>query len=341
MKNLNLKTTLLVAFICICMAAPTLAQSTDAKALVKQGTELHDQGKYNEALAKYTEAMKADPNYPTAYYEYAYTLFTTGKGKDAITYLEKLLKLDPKSANAYDMLGSIYDDMGQQDQAIEYYKKGVAANPDYQRLHFNLSITYYRKQLYSQSAQEALAAIKLDPKHASSHRIYGMAAYALNQRGAALLAFCNFLLLEPQSKRSLEIVNNVKKIINYGIKRKDAKNVTLSVSPDDMGNLMMSMSVLAATDKKGELSAVDSLQYQLTSLFNVANTIAGGDKADPFVVKYYGDYFKALAETDNMPAFTRFISVSLYPTENMQWLKDHDKELTAFDIWTRSTLHKF
>lgn len=341
MRNLNLKSTLFTALICLGLAVPTFAQTTDAKTLVSQGTELHDQGKYEEALAKYTAAMKADPKYATAYYEYAYTLFTTGKGKEALDYLEKLIKLDPKSAGGYDMLGSIYDDMGDQDKAITYYQKGVEADPNYQRLHFNLSITYYRKKLYAESAQEALTAIKLDPKHASSHRMYGMAAYALNKRGPALLAFCNFLLLEPQTKRSPEIFNNVKKIVNYGVKRTDAKSITLSVSPDDIGNMMMPMSVVTATDKKGPLSGVDSLQYQLTSLFKIASTIAGGDKADPFVAKYYADYFKALAETENMPAFTRFISVSAYPTENLQWFKEHDKELTAFDVWTRSTEHKF
>ena len=40
----------------------SFAQTDDSKALVRQGVELNDAGKYNEAIEKYTEALKADPN---------------------------------------------------------------------------------------------------------------------------------------------------------------------------------------------------------------------------------------------------------------------------------------
>ena len=77
-------------------------RSDEAKLLVEQGIALNDSGKYDQALAKYTQAIKADSTYPNAYYEMGYTLFTSNREKDAIPYLEKLLTIEPRSAAGYD-----------------------------------------------------------------------------------------------------------------------------------------------------------------------------------------------------------------------------------------------
>ncbi|WP_184545945.1 tetratricopeptide repeat protein [Mucilaginibacter sp. FT3.2] len=313
-----------------------------AKALVDQGVALNDSGKYDKAIAKYNEAIKTYPDYPTAYYELGYTLFSTGKEKDAIPYLEKVLKLDPKSAGAYDMLGSIYDDSKQFDKAIDYYKKGIEVNPNYQRLYYNLSISYLRQKKYAESESYAIQAIKLQPKHASSQRAYAMATFNENKRGVSLLAWCSFLLLEPQTKRSTEAYNYVHYIINYGIKSTGEKNVNITVSTNDMdsGNFMMPISVLAATTDKKGLSRTDSLSLQLKSLFEVSGGFTG-KKEDAFYKNYFSEYFKKLAETDNMQAFARLISIGAYQDENLQWFKDNNAKLSALDAWVTATKREF
>ncbi|SEP42179.1 tetratricopeptide repeat protein [Mucilaginibacter sp. OK283] len=314
----------------------------DAKALVKEGIALHNAGKYDEAIAKYNEALKIDPDYSSAYYELAYTLFSTGKGNDAIAYLEKTLKLDPKLAGAYDMLGSIYDDDKQPDKAIEYYKKGIEANPKYQRLYYNLSVAYLRQKKYAESENYAVEAIKLDPKHASSQRAYAMATFNENKRGVSLLAWCSFLLLEPQTKRSAEAYRYVQYIINYGVKQTGEKNVTINISTDDLNgaNLLMPITVVNATSGKKDLSKTDSLTLQLKGLFGIADTF-DDKKGDPFYKNFLGDYFKKLSETDNMPALARLISVGANQEENLQWFKDNNAKLSALDAWVTATKREF
>ena len=314
----------------------------DAKALVKQGITLNDAGKYDEAIAKYNEAIKADANYSTAYYEMGYTLFSTGKGKNALPYLEKVLKLDPKSGGAYDMMGSIYDDDKQTDKAIEYFQKGIKVDPGYQRLYYNLAIMYYRLGKYPESEANAVSAIKLDPKHASSQRIYAMATYSEDKRGISLLAWSSFLLLEPQTKRSAEAFNYIRYLLNYGIKRDASKNVQLSVSSgaSEAGNMALSISVLAATvDKKG-LTGIDSLKLELKTVYGVAGSF-NINKQDDFYSHFYADYFAKLASTDNMDAFIRLISLTAYREENIQWFKDNNTKLSALETWVGSTKREF
>jgi len=313
-------------------------EANDPKSLVKQGVELNDAGKYAEAISKYNEALKIDSTFQSAYYEIAYTLFSSGKENEAIPYLEKLLKLDAKSAGAYDMLGSIYDDNKQPEKAIAYYAKGIKANPNYQRLYFNTAITYYKMAKYDESEKYAITAIKMDPKHASSQRVYAMTTYAEGKRGVSLLAWCSFLLIEPQTKRSEEANRYIQKILNYGIKQTGEKSVTISIDPNDTGgpNLMMPISVLAATSDKKGLTKVDSLTLQLKNVFEISESF-GGKKEDPFYKSYLSDYFKSLAASDNMPAFVRFISISVYREENLQWFKDNDGKVTALDNWVANT----
>lgn len=312
----------------------------DAKDLVKQGVALNDSGKYDQAVAKYNLAIKADPNYGNAYYEMGYTLFISGKEKEAIPFLEKLIGIEPTAAGAYDMLGSIYDDIKQPDKAMEYYKQGIKVNPNYQRLHFNLAIAYYRQGKYPESEQCAIEAIKLDPKHASSQRVYAMATNKQGKLGCSLLGWCSFLLMEPQSKRSPEAFAYVKAIINHGLKQTD-KGSNITYDPNTgIGNLMMPMAIINATSGKKNLKAIDSVQLQLTSLFEIAHTISA-DSAQVFVSKYYSDYFEKLGKSGNMPAFTRYITLSVYKDDDLQWFKEHEKESNDFSKWAATTDRKF
>ena len=117
--------------------------------LIKEGVQLNDQGKYTEAITKYNEALKLDPENAQANYEMGFTLVQSGKGNDGIPYvrkaIEKTSSLQLKAA-CYDMLGSIYDNDHQTQKAIEAYKNGIQINPKYQRLYYNLGLSYFRNK---------------------------------------------------------------------------------------------------------------------------------------------------------------------------------------------------
>jgi tetratricopeptide (TPR) repeat protein len=335
---------ILVLFIALILSLAVKAQSNQqAVALVKEGVALHDQGKYAEAIEKYQAALKLDPNYPTAYHEMSFTLFSTGKGKEAIPYLEKLIKLDPKSGAAYDMLGSIYDDNNEPEKGIELFQKGLSIEPDYQRLHYNLSITYYRVKKYKESEDCAIDAIKLDPKHASSHRAYAMALAMQGKRGCALLGWCSFLLLEPQTKRSVAAYQNIQAILHYGIQKTGEKSINMSVNTNDLlnsGNLILPLAIVNATSGKSSLSVTDSLKFQLIGVFKIGSSLYGDQKND-FYTRSMADYFKKLGESENMEAFTRFISLAANQEENAKWFKENEKQLIALDTWVTSNKREF
>jgi tetratricopeptide (TPR) repeat protein len=333
---------LLITLSFILIRANAFSQSNDAQALVDAGVALFDKGSYNEAIEKYQEALKINPNDLRADYEMAYTLQIINKGLDGIPYLEKILQSDGAKFEAHELLGSIYDDNNQPEKAVDEYLAGVKEKPDFALLHLNLAITYTRLKKYAEAESEAIESVKLDPKHASNHRIYAIATYKEGKRACSLLGWCNFLLLEPQSKRSAEGLAYIKNILNYGITKTGEKKVTVRVSTADLSsiNLGMQMAVVTATDKKENLSPVDSLALQLNSVFQIIGE-KSGTLETPFFSKYYAKYFQKLADSGNTPAFVHYISLSAFKDEDSTWFKEHDKELKDLDKWVSSTERDF
>jgi hypothetical protein len=150
------------------------------------------------------------------------------------------------------------------------------------------------------------------------------------------------LMMEPQSQRSAEANNYIKNILNYGIKKTGEKSVTLSISPNEneSGNLVIPISVLAATDGKKNLTPTDSLALQLKSVFQVTGELEAKKQAS-FYLNYLAKYFADLAHTENMPAFTRYISLSTNKDESLAWFKAHQQEVTDFSKWVKETKRSF
>ena len=203
----------LLVFSLVLFSGTAFSQDADrVKKLIDQGVILNDSAKYSDAIAKYREALEVDSNDVRAQYELSYTLTISGKPKEAIPYLEKVTASN-KYPEAYDLIASIYDDEKDFEKSLVYYTQGLIAFPNYQRLHFNLAISYLRQKKYAEAEANAINAIKLNPKHASSQRVYAMATYYNGKMGCSLLAWCSFLILEPQSDRSHGAYNYIRAIL--------------------------------------------------------------------------------------------------------------------------------
>src|SRR5581483_5898082 len=264
---------LILLQIVLCFSFAAFSQNNnDPKTLVDEGVALYDKGDYNGAIEKYKAALAINQNDYRADFELAYTLYTVGKGNEAIPYCELILKSNESKYETYELLGSIYDDSNQPDKAIEAYKAGIKEKPDFERLHFNLAVTYERLKRFADAETEAIKALKLDPTHASAHRIYGFATYHQNKRSHAILAFCNFLMLEPQSDRSAVVY----KYLDTIFRQQEGKNIVLTESnfsgknltPLTLAEIAVNLAVTTkdTLSKLGKTSPVDQMMIQLKTV---------------------------------------------------------------------------
>jgi tetratricopeptide (TPR) repeat protein len=338
----------IVSLVLAIFSITAIAQDKNTVAdLIKQGVQLNDQGNYTGAIDKYNQALRIDPENVQASYKMAFSLFSSGKGNDGIPYIEKTIKGSSSlslTAASYDLLGSIYDQGHQTDKAIEAYKNGIRVNPKYQRLYYNLGITYFRNKQYPEAEANAIEAIKLDPKHASSQRMYALVAFHQNKRVPALMAFCNFLILEPQTARSAEAFGNIQHILQGGVLKDSKGNSTILISTKDNQenstlNMSISMVLLSAQQKK--LAGMDLLEYELKKIFDIAGEQSAKKTDKDFFWKFYADYFYQLSQSNNMPAFTRLVSLSINKDINSKWMSDNDKLVKELDNWIATTPRSF
>lgn len=292
--------------------------------LLKQGVTLNDAGKFAEAIAKYDEVLKTEPNNITAMYEKGFSLSVSGKADEAIPCFEKVIA-SHQLPNAYVALANIYDNRSDFAQAEKYYQQGIAAFPNYGSLWYNLGLSYIRQKKYNQAEAAAIESIKLNPKHVASYQVYGYATYFQGKNAMALMGLSNFLMFNPPPQQARVGATMVRRILNG----------TSNQGTDPLAKIQqetIARAVASATSGKANLKTADSVSLQLTSSFKAIKE-QSARYSSPFFAKFFGDFFGAMAESNYMDVFSRVITVSLAPQENIGWLKSHADDAKAFNVW--------
>jgi len=123
-----------------------------AMAIVQQGWNLETQGRLDQALALYNQALAIDPNCAVAYKHLGTNFSRRGAFDKAIPQFKKAISLDPSHASSYYNLGTVYISAGQYDNAILSLTTAINLNPNYSGAILNratayLSISQYKAAL--------------------------------------------------------------------------------------------------------------------------------------------------------------------------------------------------
>jgi tetratricopeptide (TPR) repeat protein len=301
--------------------------------LIKQGQELNLQKNYTGAIDKYKSALQLEPENARANYEMAFALYSSGKGTEGIPYLEKAIKANTNaqlSAGAYSLLGSIYGGANQLQKSIAAYGNGIKADSTNQRLYYNLGIAQYRAKQYNDAEKSFINALKLDTGYAASQRMYALVTFHQNKRAEALLGFCRFLMLEPNTAQSTEAFGNLQNILSGGSLKPETgykPSLTTKATANYQNKLLTK--ALSGFATRRYASPNDQLTAQLKAVFTAFGTM-------PKDKYYFADYFYKLSQTEHLPTFARLISQQTYP-ENAKWLRDNADKVAALEKWIKGT----
>lgn len=100
-------------------------------ALVAEGEIFFGKREYKEALAKYEEAMKADPKYVEPIIFAGDCYFAQGKMPEATKYFQRATQVDPLAKQAWRFLADALVRQGQVNEAREALYGAIAALPTY------------------------------------------------------------------------------------------------------------------------------------------------------------------------------------------------------------------
>jgi tetratricopeptide (TPR) repeat protein len=109
------------------------------------GIVLADQGKLDEAIAHFSEALRIEPDYADAHNNLGVALADEGKLDEAIAHFSEALRIDPNYAEAHYNLGLALVGQGKLDEAIAHYSKALRIKPDYTKARDNLRLTLVKR----------------------------------------------------------------------------------------------------------------------------------------------------------------------------------------------------
>jgi protein O-GlcNAc transferase len=99
---------------------------------------LKEQGKIDQAVSHYMEAIQIDPRFADAYSNLGNAYKELGRLEDAIKCYDAAINLKPTFSDAYSNLGSAYKDSGRIDDAITCYRQALALRPNFPDAFCNL-----------------------------------------------------------------------------------------------------------------------------------------------------------------------------------------------------------
>jgi hypothetical protein len=104
----------------------------NARGHIGLGVALTTQGKPDEAMAHYSEALRINPSYAEAHYNLGIALFRQGKLDEAIAHYSEALRINPSYAEAHNNLGNVLARQGRLDEAIAIMRRS-ALRPTFPR----------------------------------------------------------------------------------------------------------------------------------------------------------------------------------------------------------------
>ncbi len=325
-------------FMIICVFAFTnIFSQNNVKDLINQGITLHDEGKYNEAIEMYKAAIAMDEKSSTAHYELAYTYLTIKEFDEAIKQCKVVIKLNSGSLEeAYSVLGTCYDLTGKPSKAIKTYEKGIAKLPGYYLLHFNLGLTCFNQQEYDKAEEASIKAITINPMHASSHMLLSSVMKKKGSKVKSILPLYYFLMLEPDTQRSLNCYKSLIEQLGQGVEKKgtNLNTITLPSNSDPFGPAELAIGIVLASkyteqiEDKNELELFAMITKSIFSMLGELKKDNTGLWWDLYVDTFYN-----LVETDNWEAYSYYISIS---TENEligTWFSENEDKMQKFANW--------
>ena len=316
-------------------------------AAIRAGDALYAQGKFDDAIAQYEEALKVNGDSVFALNQIADSYFQMREYQKALDTAVRGAQFKSRSLPfLYTTIGNTLDTVGEHEKAIDVYKKGLALSPNAGILHYNLGVTYLvglkdPPQARATFKQGAIA----DPNHAGIHFQLASSFAADDLKTPSLLALSRYLRLDAATDRATPRYNLWRQLLNGNARLTDQNGqIQIMVNPNqkkDEGNLQIldmdiSMSKVVAFKTSEGKSQMQSLFEQVNSLFAMYAKRPAGDDKDKFLWTYYLPYFTEMQQKNFVEPFVYFVSQRTSIPGVREWLSANDERVSAFLSWSKS-----
>lgn len=337
-----MKNRLFAFILSLVISISSLAQSS-MENFVKEGIQYHDNGDYDKAIETYEKALEIDPNSTLVNYEIALSYFTKGAYKKAVEYSDVVLKQDKDFLlQAYVTKGSSLDMLGKTKESIKLFNKAIKKTKGHYLLYYNQGLNYYKINDLENAEENIIKAIELNPNHSSSHFILAHIHHHKGNSVQALLSSHYFLLLEPNSQRSLEAYSILQKNFGGNVSKDEEKpntiNILLSPNNDSQfgaAELMIGMLEASKSLEENEGKSNDDMFVENTEKFFTILGELKKKKNKEIWWTFYTPFFYDLAKSEHLETYCKYIT-QIGNENSKKWIAENEKALNEFDKWLRN-----
>jgi protein O-mannosyl-transferase len=159
------------------------------------------QGRFDEAIAHFEAALKAKPDYAVAHLNLGIVLGKQGHLAEAIRQFQEALNDNPRCAEAHDAWGELLDKAGRPDEATHHYQEALRLNPFDAEAHRNLGGSLARAGQLDDALKEFQKAVDLKPDPDAYNNL-GVAMESKGLVDEAIGQYLNALRLRPDFARA-------------------------------------------------------------------------------------------------------------------------------------------
>jgi Flp pilus assembly protein TadD len=176
------------------------------RTIVDAGAAANQAGNYDEAIAKFTEAIALRPSCHSCYYAIGVAHARKKEYDKAETALKKAVELKADYAEAYDELATIYNNQKKFDLAAEASAQatklagGGAAGAGSPDMMYNQGVILWNAGKIAEAKKVFEQVVAAKPDHADAHYQLGMANLNEGKLPEAAAAFEEYLKLAPDGQ---------------------------------------------------------------------------------------------------------------------------------------------
>ncbi|HEX2340090.1 MAG TPA: tetratricopeptide repeat protein [Vicinamibacterales bacterium] len=181
------------------------------------GHALAAEGRRDEAIQHYSEAVRIRPSYAEAHNNLGLALARQGRIEEAIPHYAEALRLLPDYFEAHSNLGAALAGTGRYTDAINHFSIAARLQPEHPQAQENLVRAHYEfgralaeRGDIDQAIQQFLEALRLDPTNADVHYDLGVMFVRKGDLRAAINRFEEALRIDANhqdARRALDVLS--------------------------------------------------------------------------------------------------------------------------------------
>ncbi|MFZ2333463.1 MAG: tetratricopeptide repeat protein [Sideroxyarcus sp.] len=172
---------------------------SESAAYKKQGNEFLAQGRLNEAIECYRQAVSISPGYAEAYLNLGFALHGQQLIEEAEMHLKHAIQINPEMEDAYYLLGNMAQEQGDLENAIENFNKALELKPDFEIVYRDLCQCLIQSGKIEASKRTLEKAISVNPDSADFYFLQGNLFASEKKPDKATSCYRKVLSIQPDN----------------------------------------------------------------------------------------------------------------------------------------------